>query len=126
MNRQSWHYVHLRILAGVVFATTLAACGGCDDSSPELVSAAPTPMPAAPAIISGTAAVGAALAGANVTVTNGTPEQVSLTCSRMERQVGMSPSWLYQCGSSSSNAVPRVPESHGGTRDDVPDLYELD
>jgi hypothetical protein len=49
MNRQSCFYVRLRILAGVVFAATLAACGGSDDSSPELVSAAPTPMPAAAA-----------------------------------------------------------------------------
>ena len=35
-----------------------------------------SPMPAAPAIVSGTAAVGAALAGANVKVTAGTPEAV--------------------------------------------------
>ena len=53
MNRQSCYYVRLRILAAVVFTATLAACGGSDDLSPELGSAAPTP--AAPAIVSGTA-----------------------------------------------------------------------
>ncbi len=76
MNRQSCYHVPLRILAGAVVGATLAACGGSDDSSPELVSAAPTPMPATPAIVSGTAAVGAALAGANVKVIAGTPEAV--------------------------------------------------
>ena len=55
MNRQSCYYVRLRILAAVVFTATLAACGGSDDLSPELGSAATTPMPAAPAIVSGTA-----------------------------------------------------------------------
>lgn len=76
MNRQSCFYVRLRTLAGVVFAATLAACGGSDDSSPELVSAAPTPIPFASEIVSGRAAVGAPLAGAKVTVTAGTPEAV--------------------------------------------------
>jgi hypothetical protein len=56
MNRQSCYYVRLRIL-GAVFAATLPACGGSDDSSPDLVSAAAAPTPAAPASVSGTAAV---------------------------------------------------------------------
>jgi len=57
MNRQHCYCVSLRTLTGIMFAATLAACGGSDDSSPDLSSAAPAPMPDAPASVSGTSGV---------------------------------------------------------------------